>query len=108
MLLIYIYQSYYGLSYNKRPSLVLESKKVRSLNLSKMVSVVKTMGVISIIMVFLVATTVGDDHPDVPCCDRMYAPCCQTRKAANITNYGKVVGRKVTVGKNAPLVSNHP
>ncbi|KAI3684087.1 hypothetical protein L2E82_49937 [Cichorium intybus] len=55
-----------------------------------MVSAVKTMGVIGIIMLFFVATTVGDEHPTIPCCDGEYTSCCKAGYDPNPTTYGKV------------------
>ncbi|GJT00178.1 hypothetical protein Tco_0821347 [Tanacetum coccineum] len=58
-----------------------------------MVSAMKTMGVIAIIMLFFVATTVA-----IPCCDGEYTSCCKTGDVvnittfANVTTYAKVAG----------------
>ncbi|KAI3510467.1 hypothetical protein L1887_17483 [Cichorium endivia] len=75
-----------------------------------MVTIVKTMGVIGIIMLFFVTTTVGNVQVqrDNPCCNIVVKSCCGTGDVANIPTYGKVVGRKGTVGRNVPFVSNHP
>lgn len=66
----------------------------------------KTMGVIGIIMLFLVATIVGSNvQRDNPCCNIVVKSCCGTGDVSNIPSYGKVEGRKR--GPNVPLVRNH-
>lgn len=67
----------------------------------RMVFAMKTMGVTWIIMLFLVATTAVDVHPNVPCCDGEYTSCCKTGDVvnittfANVTTFAKVVGRRL-------------
>lgn len=68
--------------------------------ISKMVSVVKTMGVIGIITLFFVATTTA-----IPCCDGEYTSCCKSGDDVNVTTFAKVTGRKGAADKNTvPVV----
>lgn len=59
-------------------------------HLPKMVTFVKTMSVFGITMLFFVATTIGNEHPDVPCCDGEYTSCCKPGDSVNITTYANV------------------
>lgn len=73
-------------------------------DISKMVTAVKTMGVICIIMMFLVATTVGDDHEHK---GDHHANKPETNDVVNVTTYAKVDGLKGAVDRNVPLVPNN-
>lgn len=73
-----------------------------------MAAVMKTIGVISIMMLFLVATTVSDEHPNIPCCDGEYTSCCKSTDDANVTTFGVVVGRKGALGQHVHFLNNHP
>ena len=56
-------------------------------------AVVKSMGVIGVIMMFLVATSVGEVHLNyIPCCHGNSTSCCNCKSGdiANVTTFANV------------------